>query len=166
MALVSKSRTTKSGAGRQTLQLKIDDRDLRALLATFGKMDDIAKNDMRKIAASISEKVANEVRYAASQSGKPAVNNAIMQSLKISKSDKAPNFSLGGSPRVTSRGTKAGEILFGAEFGSNKYRQFPPHLGKTGYFIFPTLRKMQRSILAEWLSGYKLIRDAWVKRVI
>lgn len=166
MALVSSRTTLKSGAGRERVQLKVDDRDLRALLASFNRMDDIAKNDMRKIAVEISERVANEVRYSAGSAGQTRVNQAIMQSLKINKKDKAPNFSLGGTTRVTSRGTKAGEILFGAEFGSTKYRQFPPHLGKTGYFIFPTLKKMQRQILSDWLQGYKLIRDAWIKRSI
>jgi hypothetical protein len=165
VALSSKRTTTKKGLGRERIELRVDDKDLRNLLRSFNRMDDIAKNDMRKIAGDISERVANQVKQNASAYGNPRQNQAVVQSLKLSKSEKSPYFSLGGSQRVTSRGTAAGNILAGAEFGSNRFRQFPPHRGQQGYFIFPTLRAMQKQITREWLDGYKLIRDAWIGRV-
>lgn len=164
MALSTKSTVTKKGLGRQKIELRVDDADLRALLKSFSKMDDIARNDMRKIAANITEKVVNEVKQEASVNGAVNVNRAVINSIKVNRNDKSPNFSIGGTQRVTSIGTKAGELIAGVEFGSNRYKQFPSHRGQQGYFIFPTLKRMQREIIKEWLDGYKIVRDAWVGR--
>ena len=38
-----------------------------------------------------------------------------------------------------SGGTGIG-FFYGAEFGSNRYHQFMPHRGQTGYFLYPTIR--------------------------
>ena len=38
-----------------------------------------------------------------------------------------------------SGGTGIG-FFYGAEFGSNRYHQFMPHGGTTGYFLYPTIR--------------------------
>lgn len=165
MALSTKSTTTKKGLGRQAIQLKVDDPDLRGLLRSFNRMDDIAREDMRRVAADITEKVVNEVTREAGTSGQVNVNRAVLKSLKINKRDKAPNFTIGGTPRVTSTGAKAGELIAGVEFGSSKFKQFPPHRGQQGYFIFPTLKRMQRDITRDWLNSYKIIRDAWVGRI-
>jgi hypothetical protein len=71
---------------------------------------------------------------------------------------------------VTSSGAKAGEIFPGSEFGSTNFKQFParsPRVGRgnQGYYLYKTIKDRQPQMLAEWLQGYKLIRDAWVKRV-
>lgn len=165
MALSSKRTVTKKGLGRQSIQLKIEDRDLQGLLRSFSKMDDIAKNDMRKIAGDISQKVAERVRQNAGIYGNTNQNRAIAESIRLSKSEKAPYFTIGGTQRVTSTGARAGEILAGAEFGSTRFKQFPNHRGQQGWFIFPTLRAMQKQITQEWLDGYKLVRDAWIGRI-
>ena len=72
------------------------DKDYRSLLRTFGKMDDIAKNDMKQIAKDLAERGANYAKGAASSAPynvKQAI--AVAESIKISKSDKAPSFSIG-----------------------------------------------------------------------
>jgi hypothetical protein len=168
VALKTTSTTTKSGQGRQKLELKIDDADLRGLLRSFGKMDDIAKNDMKKIAEGLSRETVDAVKSAAASSGNPRQNLAVMESVSIKVSDKSPNFTIGGKDRVTSQGTQAGYMLTGAEFGSSKYKQFPSRSGgggREGYFIFPTLKRLQPSLTAKWLDGYKLVRDAWKGRL-
>jgi hypothetical protein len=40
----------KSNNKKRTIRVKVDDYELRKLLGTFSRMDDIAKNDMKKIA--------------------------------------------------------------------------------------------------------------------
>jgi hypothetical protein len=47
-----------------------------------------------------------------------------MKSLKINRSDKAPNFTMGGNRTVTRSGAKAGTLIFGTEFGSNNTSNF------------------------------------------
>jgi hypothetical protein len=39
----------KSKNKKRTIRVKVDDYELRKLLATFGRMDDIAKKDMKKL---------------------------------------------------------------------------------------------------------------------
>jgi hypothetical protein len=159
----------KSSNKRQTIRVKVDDYELRKLLATFGKMDDIAKNDMKKIANDLTERAARFVTSYAYNAPNPAQANAIMKSLKTNKSDKAPNFTLGGTTKVTQSGTSAGTLLFGSEFGSKRFRQFPPRSrpkgrGNRGWFIFIALERFQPTIAKEWLLGYEKIATAWKSR--
>ena len=159
----------KSSNKRQTISVKVDDYELRKLLATFGKMDDIAKNDMKKIANDLTERAARFVTSYAYNAPNPAQANAIMKSLKTNKSDKAPNFTLGGTTKVTQSGTSAGTLLFGSEFGSKRFRQFPPRSrpkgrGNRGWFIFIALERFQPTIAKEWLLGYEKIATAWKSR--
>jgi hypothetical protein len=159
----------KSSNKKQTIRVKVDDYELRKLLATFGRMDDIAKNDMKKIANDLSERAAKFVTSYAYNAPNPAQADAIMKSLKISKSDKAPNFTIGGTKKVTQSGTSAGTLLFGTEFGSKRFRQFPPRSrpkgrGNRGWFIFIALERFQPTITKEWLQGYEKIATAWKSR--
>jgi hypothetical protein len=149
----------KSKNKKQTIRVKIDDYELRKLLATFGRMDDIAKNDMKKIANDLTERAAKFVTTYAYNAPNPAQADAIMKSLKIKKSDKAPNFTVGGTTKVTQSGTSAGTLLFGTEFGSKRFRQFPPRSrpkgrGNRGWFIFIALERFQPIITKKWLEGY------------
>jgi hypothetical protein len=92
-----------------------------------------------------------------------------MKSLKINRSDKAPNFTMGGNKVVTQNGAKAGTLIFGTEFGSDKYKQFPPRSpskgrGNRGWFIFIALERFQPVIVREWLKGYEKIANEWKGR--
>jgi hypothetical protein len=107
----------KTSNTKRTIRVKVDDYELRSLLATFSKMDDIAKNDMKKIANDLAERAAKFVTSYAYNAPNPAQADAIMKSLKINRSDKAPNFTMGGNTKVTRSGAKAGTLLFGTEFG-------------------------------------------------
>lgn len=154
---------------KRTISVKVDDYELRKLLATFGRMDDIAKNDMKKIANDLTERAAKFVTSYAYNAPNPAQANAIMKSLKTNKGDKAPNFTVGGNTRVTRSGAKAGNLLFGAEFGSKQYKQFPPRStskgrGNRGWFLFIALERFQPTIAKEWLQGYAKIAEAWKSR--
>jgi len=162
--------TGKSSNKSRTISVKVNDRDMRALLATFGKMDDIAKNDMRKISEDLAERAGRFVSTWAYTSPNPAQADAVMKSLKINRKDKAPNFSIGGRATVTRSGAKAGLLIFGAEFGSNRLKQFPPRSSKSGrgnrgWWIFSALQKFQPVITEEWLKGYEKIVDVWKGRV-
>ena len=159
----------KSSNKRQTIRVKVDDYELRKLLATFGKMDDIAKNDMKKIANDLTEQAAKFVTSYAYNAPNPAQANAIMKSLKTNKSDKAPNFTVGGTTKVTQSGASAGTLLFGTEFGSKRFRQFPPRSrpkgrGNRGWFIFIALERFQPTITKKWLEGYEKIATEWKGR--
>jgi hypothetical protein len=159
----------KSSNKNRKITVKVNDYELRKLLATFGKMDDIAKNDMKKIANDLTQQAAAFVTSYAYTAPNPAQANAIMKSLKTNKSDKAPNFTVGGNTVVARSGVKAGTILFGAEFGSKRYKQFPPRSrpkgrGNRGWFLFIALERFQPIITRKWLEGYERITSAWKER--
>lgn len=163
--LVSGSSSNKSNK----ISIKVDDYEFRKLLATFGKMDDMARNDMKKIAEDLSIQASKFVTSYAYNAPNPAQANAIMKSLKINNKDKAPNFTVGGKTKVARSGVSAGRILFGTEFGSNKYKQFPPRSpskgrGNRGWFIFIALERFQPIIANKWLLGYGKIADEWKNR--
>ena len=159
----------KTSNTKRTIRVKVDDYELRSLLATFSKMDDIAKNDMKKIANDLAERAAKFVTAYAYNAPNPAQADAVMKSLKINRSDKAPNFTIGGNKSVTRNNAKAGTLIFGAEFGSDKYKQFPPRSpskgrGNRGWFIFIALERFQPVIVREWLKGYEKIATEWKGR--
>jgi nucleoid DNA-binding protein len=68
--------------------LKINDADLRGLLRSFSKMDDIAKNDMKQIAAKIASKNAQAVAQAASSAPNPRQAQAVVSSIEVVASSK------------------------------------------------------------------------------
>jgi hypothetical protein len=152
------------------LSLKIDDRDLRGLLRSFSKMDDIAKEDMKKIAANIASKTAAAVIQAARSAPNPKQATAVASSIQVVTTSKDPSLKVIRKDVVTSSGGRSGELFTGSEFGSSNFKQFPsrsPKFGRgnEGYWLYKTLRERQPTMLREWLDGYKLIRDAWIKRV-
>jgi hypothetical protein len=149
------------------IQLVKVDKDYRGLLKAFGKMDDVAKNDMKKIASALAERGANYAKGAASRAPynvRQAL--AVADSIKISKSDKAPSFSVGGRTKVGSSAFSAGYVIMGNEFGSKDYKQFPRRSpsqgrGNRGWWLYPAMARFQPTIAQEWLKGYEKIRDAW-----
>jgi len=167
---------------KNTISVKLDDKELRKLLATLTKMDKIAQDDMLKISQDLSERAARFVDSYAANAPNAAQATAVMKSLKINKRDKAPNFTLGGRQRVTTSGARGSDLLFGSEFGSDQnaqrrrksgtykgYKQFPPRSqrkgrGNRGYFIFIALERFQPIIVQEWLKGYEKIANAWKGR--
>ena len=147
------------------------DREYKSLLRAFGKMDDIAKNDMKKIAQDLAERGAAYAKGSASRSpynSKQAV--AVAESIKVSKSDKAPSFSIGGRQKVGASAFSAGYVIMGSEFGSKQYKQFPRRSpsqgrGNRGWWLYPAMSRFQPTIAREWLAGYEKVRDAWTGRV-
>jgi len=154
---------------QDSLTLKIQDRDLKALLRTFSAMDDIAKNDMKKIAANIAAKNAAAVISAAKSAPNPRQATAVASSIEVVASAKDPSLKMIRKNVVTSSGARSGELFPGSEFGSNKLPQFPRRSpksgrGNEGYWLFKTLKQRQPAILREWLEGFELVRNAWMKR--
>ena len=147
------------------------DKEYKSLLRAFGKMDDIAKNDMKKIAQDLAERGAAYAKGSASRSPyNPKQAVAVSESIKVSKSDKAPSFSIGGRQKVGASAFSAGYVIMGSEFGSKQYKQFPRRSpsqgrGNRGWWLYPAMSRFQPTIAKEWLAGYEKVRDAWTGRV-
>jgi hypothetical protein len=155
---------------KDSLRLEIKDGELKGLLRTFSKMDDIAKNDMKKIAADISKRNAELLLQRASSAPNSKQATAVASSIEVVSTSKDPSLKMIRKNVVTSSGARSGEIFPGSEFGSTNFKQFParsPKFGRgnEGYWLYKTLRERQPQILAEWLKGFELVRNAWMRRV-
>ena len=163
-------------------EIKIADKDIKAILKTFKNMDDIAKEDMKKTSRDIANDAASAIGSAlqATKQGQ-----ALARSIKVSNSFKrGPVISIGGDNPKLANGTSVGAIALGVEFGAYQdrkrkrkgkstdyvgYRQFQPRSpregrGNAGYFIFPTLKALQPYITKRWVDEVDRIRREWRER--
>ena len=72
--------------------------------------------------------------------------------------DRVPVIKIGGRRRIRkgSERQRVGDLLFGVEFGGGAYpqtSQFLPHLGTTGYSLWPTIRQELPNIMDSWADA-------------
>ena len=63
-------------------------------------------------------------------------------------------------------GATTRDLWGGEEFGSNKFKQFPiwsgsQGRGSRGWFIYPTLRRLQPEIIQRWETAFDQILKEW-----
>ena len=150
-------------------QISYDRRELRAVIGAFKAMDDEAVDQARKQSSALATYAANEIKaYSITrQFGQSAVSR-IVEGVKISASSKIGEFSYGFASQRFSGGASTKDLWAGYEFGSNRYRQFPRRTpskgrGNAGYFIYPTLRKIQPELIRQWQEAFSDILKKWDK---
>jgi hypothetical protein len=90
----------------------------------------------------------------------------IADGVSISKSSKVGEFSYGFARQKFSGGGSTLDLLYGMEFGSNRFKQFPkrtPSKGKgnSGYFVYSTLRAIQPELIKQWEQAFDRILKEW-----
>lgn len=160
---------------KETISIKIKDKDIFAILRTFKVMDKMASDDLRLVAQDIANEIKDAVisraSFAQDINGKDISRQAIAVAKSITvERDRIPKIKIGGSSVVTSSGARAGTLVFGVEFGSYNKKNLPARSlkvgsGNSGYFIFPTLKIMQKTISDKWVAGVGKIADEWKGRV-
>lgn len=150
-------------------QISYDRRELRAVIGAFKAMDDEAVDQARKQSSALATYAANEIKaYSITrQFGQSAVSR-IVEGVRISKSSKIGELSYGFASQRFSGGATTKDLWAGYEFGSNRYRQFPRRTpskgrGNAGYFIYPTLRKIQPELIRQWQEAFSDILKKWDK---
>ena len=141
--------------------------DLRAITRSFKAMDDEAIAQAKRESNALAQYAADKIKIAAAGrlvSG-PAAKR-IADGVRISKSSKIGEFSYGFASQKFSGGATTQVLWPGMEFGSNRYKQFPNRTpkykgGSQGYFIYPTLRKIQPEIIARWEAAFDDILKEW-----
>jgi hypothetical protein len=142
-------------------------------------MGDIAKEETAKRVGALAQRELDEIRRIASSRGKVA--DRIAQGGKISKSSvlgeikfgfASQKFSGGATTQFNTRNDPKGSRLgIGAahEFGSKNYPQFPRWSGpmskgpgSRGWFIYPTIRHLQPTIIKEFEEIILEIRNEFV----
>ena len=141
--------------------------DLRDLYKAFKLMDDQATEEARNQSSALATYAAEEIKTAArgrTKSGKVA--QRVADGVSISKSSKIGEFKYGFARQKFSGGANTQTLWGGVEFGSNKFKQFPTYSGRQGrgsrgWFIYPTLRRIQPELINKWEAAYNRILDKW-----
>jgi hypothetical protein len=149
------------------------DDDIRRTLNAFTRLqkqtdDKNVNSALRKATKTITQGLADEIVKAAYvHPFYPAQAAKVATTVKV-LSDRVPKIGIGkGRGRIFSGGARAGDVLFGSEFGSTADgvgsvnfktgKRFPPRSSKSGrgnagYWIFPTIKANERFIRDEWLK--------------
>lgn len=141
-----------------------DKAELRSIVKAFKAMDDEAIDAAKQESSALATFVQRNIFEAAGARG--TVASRIAQGSKVSKSSKVGEISYGFVAQKFSGGATTRDLWGGEEFGSNKYKQFPIWSGRykqgsRGWFIYPTLRKLQPEILQKWNLAFNEIVKEW-----
>jgi hypothetical protein len=141
-----------------------DKAELRQVYKALKGMGDAAKDEAKRDSNALAEYAQNQITSAANNRGKAAIK--IATGSKVKKSSTTGEITYGYASQKFSGGADTKMLWGGTEFGSNRYRQFPVWSGREGrgskgYFIYPTLRKIQPYIVAEWTESFDKILKRW-----
>lgn len=144
-----------------------DKKELAQFAKVIRNMSEIAVSETKRRVGELAQKELSEIRRIASSRGK--VSNRIAQGGKVKKSSLLGEISFGFASQKFSGGattqfntrndTKGNRLGIGAatEFGSKNYPQFPRWSGpmpkgpgSRGWFIYPTIRQLQPTIIKEF----------------
>jgi hypothetical protein len=144
-----------------------DRRELAYFAKVIRSMGEIAKDETAKRVGAIAQRELDEIRRIASSRGKVA--DRIAQGGKVVKTSvlgeikfgfASQRFSGGATTQFNTRNDPKGQrkgIGAAAEFGSKNYPQFPRWSGpmpkgpgSRGWFIYPTIRQLQPTIIKEF----------------
>jgi hypothetical protein len=137
----------------EQVKVEYDKADIRQILRSFKAMDDEAIAQSKKVSSELAEYAAGKIKSYAVGS-RFVASSRVADNVKISKSSKIGEFSYGfKSQKLFSGGASTLDMVYGLEFGSVNYPQFPPRR-KEGYFIYPTLRQIQPELIKRWEAAF------------
>jgi hypothetical protein len=147
--------------------LAYDRKELAQLIRAFKAMDDEATKAAADTGFELSKWVAGEVREAGySRYINPAAVRRIVDGGSVSKTSKVGQISYGFARQRFSGGGTTRMLWPGFEFGSKKFKQFPTYSGRfgrggRGWFIYPTLRRLQPELVRKWETKFDEILKPW-----
>jgi len=145
-----------------------DKADLRGIFKAFKLMDEQATNEARTQSAALASFASEQIKTAARTRTKAGSGSQrVAEGVKISKTSKIGEFRYGFAGQKFSGGATTQQLWGGLEFGSNKFKQFPTYSGRQGrgsrgWFIYPTLRRIQPELIDKWEASFSRIIKEWV----
>jgi hypothetical protein len=142
-----------------------DKAELRAIVRSFKAMDDEATQQAKEVTSELATWVQGKIKAAAATGTRNLQDNRVADGSKVSKSSKIGEISFGYAGQKLSGGATTQQIWGGAEFGSNRWKQFPVWSGREGrgsrgWFIYPTLRSVQPDIVKKWEEAFsKIVKE-------
>ena len=149
------------------ISIAYDKQDIRGITRAFKGMSDEAVDAAKKESSALAQYAADRIKVAAGTrlvSGSAA--RRIADGVKVSVTSKVGEFSYGFARQKFSGGGSTLDLLYGMEFGSNRFKQFPKRTpnkgrGNSGYFIYPTLRQIQPDLVRKWEEAFSQILKEW-----
>jgi hypothetical protein len=149
------------------LEIAYDRRELVGIAKAFRAMEDEAKDEARSSSNALASFSADKIKQAAYLRTKNSTAvKRIADGVRVSKSSTIGEFSYGFATQKFSGGGTTRQLWPGFEFGSNKFKQFPTYSGRfgrgsRGWFIYPTLRRIQPDIVKQWEEAASNIMKKW-----
>lgn len=145
--------------------IALDKTELRKVFAALKGMGDLANEEAKRQAGALADFAKAEIQQAASKT-RNNVDDKIAVGARVKKSSRIGEITYGFASQKFSGGASTKDIWGGAEFGSNKFKQFPVWSGRQGrgsrgWFIYPTLRRIQPEIVARWTAAFDKILKEW-----
>jgi hypothetical protein len=145
-------------------QTGFDRAELRLVYKALKNMEDGAKEEAKRQSGALAEYAQKQIGSTAQGRGKAATK--IATGSKVKKSSTTGELTYGYASQKFSGGATTRDLWGGTEFGSNRYRQFPIWSGREGrgskgWFIYPTLRRIQPKIVSEWTAAFDRILKEW-----
>jgi hypothetical protein len=145
-------------------QAGFDRAELRLVYKALKNMEDGAKEEAKRQSGALAEYAQKQISSTAQGRGKAATR--IATGSKVKKSSTTGELTYGYASQRFSGGATTRDLWGGHEFGSNRYRQFPVWSGREGrgskgWFIYPTLRRIQPKIVSEWTAAFDRILKEW-----
>jgi hypothetical protein len=146
--------------------IALDQTELRAVFKALRNMDEGAIEEAKRQSGALAEYARTEIISTANGTQSRAVAGRIASGARVKKSSKIGEITYGFASQKFSGGATTRDIWGGSEFGSNKYKQFPVWSGREGrgsrgWFIYPTLRKIQPQIIERWTASFSKILKEW-----
>jgi hypothetical protein len=146
--------------------IALDQTELRAVFKALRNMDEGAIEEAKRQSGALAEYARTEIIQTANGTQSRAVAGRIASGARVKKSSKIGEITYGFASQKFSGGATTRDIWGGSEFGSNKYKQFPVWSGREGrgsrgWFIYPTLRKIQPQIIERWTAAFSKILKEW-----
>ena len=147
-------------------QVALDQTELRAVFKALRNMSEEAVDEAKRQSGALAEFARNEVIQTSNSLQSRNVASRIAQGSRVKKSSRIGEITYGFASQKFSGGATTKDIWGGSEFGSNKYKQFPVWSGREGrgskgWFIYPTLRRIQPEIVAKWTASFDKILKEW-----
>jgi hypothetical protein len=145
-------------------QTGFDRAELRLVYKALKNMEEGAKEEAKRQSGALAEYAQKQIGSTAQGRGKAATK--IATGSKVKKSSTTGELTYGYASQKFSGGATTRDLWGGTEFGSNRYRQFPIWSGREGrgskgWFIYPTLRRIQPKIVSEWTAAFDRILKEW-----
>ena len=144
----------------------LDQTELRAVFKALKNMGEEANDEAKRQSGALAEFARAEVIQTSNSLQSRKIASRIASGSRVKKSSRIGEITYGFASQKFSGGATTKDIWGGSEFGSNKYKQFPIWSGREGrgskgWFIYPTLRRIQPEIVSRWTASFDKILKEW-----